>query len=280
MNDFIANINWEAILVAAGIIALQLIAIFIAYFIVKAIGGRIISSGFERMSRQKNMSPGRTKTLEKLTQNVFAYVLLFIFVTIVIGLFDYNVTGLIAGAGIVGLAIGFGAQGLVSDVVTGFFLLLEKQLEVDEYVTVAGIDGVVEEVGLRTTRIRGFDGTVHYIPNREIGTLSNHSRSNMRALVDIGISYDDNIDEAMKVIQIACDRVAAEENELIVDGPNVVGVQALDDSDVVIRVIAQTVNMEQWGIERKLRKEIKEALDANGIEIPFPHQVYIEKKEA
>ncbi|PYZ97815.1 mechanosensitive ion channel protein [Alteribacter lacisalsi] len=279
MNDWIAHVNWEAIFISAAIITLQLVVILIAYLIVKGIGSRLIGSSFDRMSRQKNMSPGRTKTLEKLSQNIFAYVLLFVFITIVIGLFDYNVTGLIAGAGIIGLAIGFGAQGLVSDVVTGFFLLLEKQLEVDEYVTVAGIDGVVEEVGLRTTRIRGFDGTVHYIPNREISTLSNHSRSNMRALVDIGISYDDNIDEAMKVIQDACDLVASQV-DTIVDGPNVIGVQSLDDSDVVIRVIAQTSNMEQWGVERILRKEIKEALDENGIEIPFPHQVYVEKKEA
>ncbi len=278
MNDWLTSINWEGFLLAAALLALQVIGILIVYFIVRAIGKRVISSSFERMSTQRNMSPGRTKTLEKLSINIFSYVLLFIVVTIVIGLFDYDVTALIAGAGLVGLAIGFGAQGLVSDVVTGFFLLLEKQLEVEEYVTVAGIDGVVEEVGLRTTRLRSFDGTVHYIPNREIGSLSNHSRSNMQALVDIGISYNDNIDKAITVIQDVCDRVAADD-ETVVEGPDVIGVQSLGDSDVVIRVISKTKNMEQWGLERKLRKGIKEALDANGIEIPFPHQVYIEKKE-
>ncbi|MBM7095998.1 mechanosensitive ion channel family protein [Bacillus sp. H-16] len=278
MNDWLSSFTWEALLLAAALLILQLIGIFVVYLIVRAIGRRIISSSFDRMSKQRSMTPGRTKTLEKLSLNIFSYVLLFVFITIIIGLFDYDVTALIAGAGIVGLAIGFGAQGLVSDVVTGFFLLLEKQVEVDEYVTIAGIDGVVEEVGLRTTRIRGFDGTVHYIPNREIGSLSNHTRGNMRALVDIGISYDDNIDHAMKVIQDVCDRIAAED-ETVVEGPNVLGVQSLDDSDVVIRVIAKTINMEQWGLERKLRKSIKEALDANGIDIPFPHQVYIQKEE-
>ncbi|RNA69816.1 mechanosensitive ion channel family protein [Alteribacter keqinensis] len=278
MNDWLSSFTWEALLLAAALLILQLVGIFVVYLIVRAVGRRIISSSFDRMSKQRNMTPGRTKTLEKLSLNIFSYVLLFVFITIIIGLFDYDVTALIAGAGIVGLAIGFGAQGLVSDVVTGFFLLLEKQVEVDEYVTIAGIDGVVEEVGLRTTRIRGFDGTVHYIPNREIGSLSNHTRGNMRALVDIGISYDDNIDHAMKVIQDVCDRIAAED-ETVVEGPNVLGVQSLDDSDVVIRVIAKTINMEQWGLERKLRKSIKEALDANGIDIPFPHQVYIQKEE-
>ncbi|WP_026690104.1 mechanosensitive ion channel family protein [Alteribacter aurantiacus] len=278
MNDWISSFSWEALLIAASLLLIQLVGIFVVYLIVRSIGRRVISSSFDRMSKQRNMTAGRSKTLEKLTLNIFSYALMFVFLTIIIGLFDYDIAPLIAGAGIVGLAIGFGAQGLVSDIVTGFFLLLEKQLEVDEYVTVAGIDGVVEEVGLRTTRIRSFDGTVHYIPNREISSLSNHTRGNMRALVDIGISYDDNIDHAMKVIQNVCDRIAAED-ETVVEGPNVLGVQSLDDSDVVIRVIAKTVNMEQWGLERKLRKAIKEAFDQNGIEIPYPHQVYIQKEE-
>ncbi len=209
----------------------------------------------------------------------FHMFLFFVFITIVISIFGLNATGLIAGAGVVGLAIGFGAQGLVSDVVTGFFLLLEKQIDVDDYITAGSVDGVVEEVGLRTTQIRGFDGTLHYIPNREISSVSNHSRGNMRALVDISISYDDNIDQAIDILQVACDRLAAEDDS-IKDGPNVIGVQGLGDSDVVIRIIAKTENMAQWAVERKLRKELKKTLDANNIEIPFPHQVYIEKKES
>lgn len=278
MNEWIEAINWAAIglIILTGL--LQIILIFIVYFIIRGAGRRFIAGSIKRMETQRNMSPGRARTLEKLAMNTFSYVLIFILATFIIGIFNYNVTGLIAGAGIIGLAIGFGAQGLVSDIVTGFFLLLEKQLEVDEYVTIAGIDGVVEEVGLRTTRIRGFDGTVHFIPNREIGSLSNHSRSTMRALVDISIGYDENIDEAMVVIQKVCEQFQIED-ETIIEGPNVIGVQSLGDSDVVLRVIAKTANMEQWTVERKLRKAIKEALDLNNIEIPFPHQVYIQKNE-
>ena len=162
---------------------------------------------------------------------------------------------------------------------TGFFLLLEKQIDVDEYVTTAGFSGIVESVGLRTTQIRGFDETLHYLPNREISSLSNHSRGNMRALVDISISYDDNIDQAIEVLQAACDKIATED-ETIKEGPNVIGVQSLGSSDIVIRVIAKTENMGQWAAERKLRQTLKETLGANGIEIPYPHQVYIEKKNA
>ncbi|WP_100399523.1 mechanosensitive ion channel family protein [Bacillus sp. FJAT-44742] len=271
------NDTFLGVLVGGAVmITLQIILVIIGYFIARSIGKRIISRSFERMAAQRNMHPGRVKTLKNLSLNVFAYALIFVLITIIVGIFDLNIAPIIAGAGIIGLAVGFGAQGLVSDVVTGFFLLLEKQIDVDDYVTIAGLDGVVEEVGLRTTQIRAFDGTLHYIPNREISSVSNHSKGNMQAMIDISISYDDDIDRAMKVLQDACDKVAAEE-EVIKDGPHVLGVASFGDSDVIIRIIGQTENMEQWGIERKLRKACKEALDANGIEIPFPHQVNIQK---
>jgi small conductance mechanosensitive channel len=272
-----SQINWEAILIEAGIILLKLAAICIAFLIVKAAGNRIIHKSFEGIKNKEKVSPGRSKTLESLAKNIFSYVLIFIFIVTVLQIFGIEATAILAGAGVVGLAIGFGAQGLVSDVVTGFFILLERQVDVGDYVTTGSYSGVVEQIGLKTTQIRGFDGTLHFIPNREITSLSNHSRGNMRALVDIGISYDDNIDEAIAVLQGACDKIAAE-NQAIVEGPNVIGVQTLGSSDVVLRVIAKTENMEQWAVERELRKALKEALDEHGIEIPFPHQVLIQKQ--
>ncbi len=275
----ITNIDLYTILTAIGIIFLKFLVIIIVYAIVKSLGTKIISRLFERATKRQGLTLGRAKTLEKLTINIFTYSLIFFLVIMVLeNVFDVRTTAILAGAGIVGLAIGFGAQGIVSDVVTGFFLLLEKQVDVDDYVTTAGFSGIVEEVGLRTTKIRDFDGSLHYVPNREISNLTNHSRGNMRALIDIGISYDDNIDFAIQVMQNVCDQVAAED-ETIIEGPNVVGVQGLGDSDVVIRIIGKTENMQQWAVERKLRKALKEALDANGIDIPFPHQVYIEKKD-
>lgn len=274
LNQF----DWEGLLVKAGLIALKLLAIFIVFLIVKTAVNKIIQKSFEKVQQKDQVSVGRAKTLESLSKNIFSYVLIFIFVVTVLQVFGIDATAILAGAGVVGLAIGFGAQGLVSDVVTGFFLLLEKQIDVGDYVTTSSFSGIVEQVGLRTTQIRGFDGTLHYLPNREITSLSNHSRGNMRALVDIGISYDDDIDKAIAVLQGVCEQLASEESA-IVEGPNVLGVQTLGSSDVVLRVIAKTENMEQWAVERKLRKALKEALDANGIEIPFPHQVYIEKKE-
>lgn len=275
--ELLEDIEWSLLMTSAGIIILKLIGIIIAFLVIKAIGKNIIRRMFNRLQVRDNISNGRALTLQSLSLNIFSYVLIFIFIVMIFEVFNYNASALLAGAGVVGLAIGFGAQGLVSDVVTGFFLLLERQIDVEDYVTVAGFDGIVEQVGLRTTQIRGFDGTLHYVPNRAITNVSNHSRGNMRALVDIGISYDDDIDKAIAVLQDVCDKVAADD-ENIVDGPNVLGVQALGSSDVIIRVLAKTKNMEQWAVERKLRKALKEAFDANGIEIPYPHQVNVEKK--
>lgn len=275
MFDF-ASFNWEGLLIDIGIIAAQIIGILIAFLIVRAIGNRVIGRFFDKLLNKGDVTKGRALTLKSLAENVFGYVLIFILVATIFSIFGLSVASLIAGAGIVGLAIGFGAQGLVSDVVTGFFLLLEKQIDVNDYVTVGSIDGIVESVGLRTTQIRSFDGTLNYIPNRDITTVSNHSRGNMRALVDIGISYDADIDKAIAIIQKACENVTLE-NETIVEGPDVIGVQAFGASDVTLRVIAKAMNGEQWAVERQLRKAIKEALDANGIEIPFPHQVNITK---
>jgi moderate conductance mechanosensitive channel len=270
------RINWEGLLIGFGVIAAQIIGILIAFLIVRAIGNKMIGRFFDKLKNKGDVTRGRALTLQSLSENVFAYTLIFILVATLFNIFGLSVASLIAGAGIVGLAIGFGAQGLVSDVVTGFFLLLEKQLDVNDYVTVGSIDGVVEAVGLRTTQIRSFNGTLNYIPNRDITTVANHSRGNMQALVDIGVSYDENIDEAISVLQAACDRVALED-DTIVDGPNVIGVQTFGASEVTLRIIAKAKNGEQWALERKLRKTIKETLDANGIEIPFPHQVTIHK---
>lgn len=278
LGERFTDFDWTAFLVTIGLGVLKILAIYFAFILVKSAANRVITRLFAKYRQRNDVSEGRAQTLESLSKNIIGYILIFIFFVTILQIFNIEVTAILAGAGIIGLAVGFGAQGLVSDVVTGFFILLEKQVDVGDFISTGDFSGIVEEVGLRTTHIRGFDGTLHYVPNREISSVSNHSRGNMRALVDIGISYDDDIDKAMVVLQQVCAEIA-QEDENIVDGPNVLGVQTLGASDVVLRVLCKTKNMEQWGVERKLRKALKEALDRNGIEIPFPHQVYIEKKE-
>ncbi|RPF56158.1 mechanosensitive ion channel family protein [Aquisalibacillus elongatus] len=257
-------------------ISIDIGILLLVFIIVAPLGRKAISSIMDQVAKKQNLKEGRKKTLEKLLQNIFTYALLVFFTLTLLDMF-ISITPLLAGVGILGLAIGFGAQGLVTDIVTGFFILIEKQIDVDDYVTAGGENGIVEELGLRTTQIRGFDGTLHFVPNRNIQNVNNHTRGNMRALVDIGISYDENIDEVIDVLQKACDPF--KDDERVKEGPDVVGVQSFGSSDVVLRIIAQTEKMEQFGVEREIRKACKEALDQAGIEIPYPHQVYIEKKE-
>ncbi|MGP4068280.1 mechanosensitive ion channel family protein [Halobacillus sp. B29] len=279
MNIFEEGFKFNPSVVVEDIIrgGLEILLLLIAFAIVKPLGKKAIGAAMKRMSNQRKLSDGRSQTLEKLAINIFSYSITFIFIVMVLSALTIEIGPLLAGAGIVGLAIGFGAQGLVSDIVTGFFLLSERQVEVGDYVTAGGYDGVVEEVGIRTTLLRSFDGTLNFIPNRNISGVANHSRGNMRALVDIGIGYDENIDQAMTVLKEVADEFANDER--FKEGPSVLGVQSLGSSDVVIRILGKTENMEQWAVERDLRKAMKEALDQAGIEIPYPHQVNVTKKE-
>ncbi|UOQ93014.1 mechanosensitive ion channel family protein [Halobacillus shinanisalinarum] len=280
MNLFEEGFEFNPSVVVESLITggLKILIILIAFAILSPLGKKAISVAINRMGKQRKLTEPRTKTLEKISVNLFGYALLFVLIVMLLSAININIGPLLAGAGILGLAIGFGAQGLVSDIVTGFFILLERQIEVDDYVTAAGYDGIVEEVGIRTTKLRGFDGTLHYIPNRNIAGVSNHSRGNMRALVDIGIGYEDNMDEALEVLTKVAEDFA--EDPRFKEGPSVLGVQSIGTSDIVIRVLGKTANMEQWGVERDMRKAIKEALDGAGIDIPYPHQVNVDKQKA
>lgn len=184
--------EWLISLATAGIIIVVSIAV---YGVVKSVITRLI----EKRMAAGNAPQPRVDTLRTLVTSLIGYVIFFIALVAVLEKFDVDTTGIIAGAGILGLAIGFGAQGLVSDVVTGFFVLLENQVNVGEYVTINNFSGVVEETGLRVIKVRGFNGDLHFIPNREIGSLTNHSRGNMQALVDFTIAYKENVDQAIRV---------------------------------------------------------------------------------
>lgn len=271
----IFNFNIGGLLSDVIPVVLQIGLLILAFIIFVPIGKKLIEKTIQKAGNNEKLSPSRVKTLEKLLINLFSYVMIFVLIIMLFGIFNIPIAPLLAGAGIVGLAIGFGAQGLVSDVVTGFFILLERQIEIDDYVTSGGYDGIVEEVGLRTTKIRSFDGTLNFVPNRLLEGVANHSRGNMRALVDIGISYDDNIDGAITVLEKVC--AEFQEDERFKEGPSALGVQGLGNSDVVLRVVGQTENGLQWECERDMRKRIKLAFDEAGIEIPYPHQVNVSK---
>ena len=256
-----------------GKTTLKIFIIILLAFIISRIGNKIIGQLFKEEGRiQLRISSRREKTLKKLLQNVLSYIISFIALVMVLETFDVNIGALLAGAGIAGLAIGFGAQSLVKDVISGFFIIFEDQFSVGDYVTVAGVEGTVEEVGFRTTKVKSWTGEENIIPNGNITQVTNYSTHNGLSLVDINIPYESDIREAEKIIDEIIDKLP-EKYDVFVKKPEVYGVQTLDLSYFVIRVIAETLPVYQWAGERIIRKEIKEQLYNKGIEIPSPRIV-------
>ncbi len=187
---------------------------------------------------------------------------------------------LLAGAGILGLAVGFGAQSLVKDFLSGMFILVEDQFGVGDIIEVdADAQGTVEMVSLRTTRLRAIDGTVWHIPNGQINKVGNKSQLWSRSLLDVEVAYDTDIEKAKEVIKTTADKVWKEKDSVL-EEPDIWGVEALGANGVTIRLVVKTTPAEQWRVSRVLRERIKAAFDAEGIEIPFPQQTVWHKPAA
>ena len=216
----------------------------------------------------------RAKTLGALFRNIITVVVLSMMTLMVLGELGVNLAPLLAGAGVVGLAIGFGSQALVQDMVSGVFILMEDQYGVGDVVDVGDATGTVEEVQLRITKLRSVDGTLWFVRNGEIMRVGNMSQDYSKVVLDIGISYGSDIDLAKDVLH----RVAQEfadhpETQDVLETPEVLGVQSLGPDSVQLRLILTTKPGEQWKAARQLQERIKKAFDANDIEIPFPQQV-------
>ena len=181
---------------------------------------------------------------------------------------------LLAGAGIIGLAVSFGAQSLVKDFISGFFILFEDQFAVGDVIEAAGKSGVVERMSLRVVVLRDVHGVLHMIPNGEIKVVSNKTRGWSRAVIDVGIAYDADIDHALDVLRDEGARFSADPAwKARLEGPvEVPGVESLGDSAVVVRVLARTQPGSQWDVARELRRRLKKRLDSEGLEIPFPQR--------
>lgn len=253
------------------------LTILAAWLIVKV--GKIAIHNFFiiRSKAPLTFSERRENTLLKLMENVLAYVVYFIALVNILGVLTFDVKGLIAGAGVLGLAIGFGAQSLVKDVITGFFIIFEDQFSVGDFVRIGQFEGTVEEIGLRTTKLKVWTGEIHILPNGSIIEVTNFSIHNSVAVVDIGIAYEENVEKAEKVINELLETLKDKYPE-IVDTPKLLGIQTLA-SDVTLRITAETTPMNHWYVARMMRKDIKECLDANGIEIPYPRMVMYSRTE-
>ena len=219
----------------------------------------------------------KINTLTAVLKNIVKYIFYFIGIVMVLDMFNINTASILATAGIGGLAIGFGAQSLVKDIITGFFILFEDQFSVGDYIKVGEFEGIVEELGVRVTKLRDFSGELHIIPNSNIGTVTNKTRGAMRALIKVSVAYEENIDHVIRVLDDLC-REIKETNENIVDGPTILGISNLGEYGMDLTIVAKTNPMDQWGVERELRKKIKEAFDKENIEIPYPKRVVYENK--
>lgn len=209
----------------------------------------------------------RAKTLMSLLRSIIRYTVFSIAGLSILHEFQIDTTSILAGAGIIGLAVGFGAQGLVKDAITGFFIILEDQYSVGDYISCSDLSGTVEEVGFRVTKLRDFTGVLHIIPNGLISKVSNHTRGSILATVRIPVSYDADLDKVLGLLDKACDSVGSELIEVL-DGPRVLGVVDMEEGNLFINVVAKTVPLEQWQVERALRYKIIKLFDEAGIPHP------------
>jgi small conductance mechanosensitive channel len=256
-------------------IAGHVLQIFL-FFILARILIRITISAVNRLIKLQTvkMDERRRNTLLSLLDNMIRYTIYFIFAVEALSSLNIHVETLLAGAGIAGLALGFGAQSLIKDVLTGFFIIFEDQYGVGDLVKINQFTGTVISIGLRLTRIQAWTGEIEIIPNGQITQVTNYSKANSIAVVDVGVSYQTDLKRAMEVIQETMQQLKAE-NENIVGDVQILGVQSLGKSDVVIRVTAECKPTTHFAVQRQAYQRIKEAFDREKIDIPYTQQVIL-----
>jgi moderate conductance mechanosensitive channel len=267
----------EEMWIAIGFVLLRVILITIAAAIgVKMVRALIRKTFSVRLKGPLLYNERRQQTLSKLLENVVAYVIYFIAIISILSAFTIDITGLIAGAGVLGLAIGFGAQNLVRDIITGFFIIFEDQFSVGDYVRIGEAEGTVEEIGLRTTKIKAWTGELFIFPNGNVTDVVNFSIHNSIAVVDVNISYESDIAKVENLIQDFLSTLQ-ERYEQIIKQPELLGVQNLTTTEVVVRITAETLPMQHFAVARGLRRDLKEFLDERGVEIPYPRMVMVQR---
>lgn len=245
-----------------------LVVLFLAMYLSIKIGNKVIA---KTVKKQKNMrfslDDKKAKTMGAILSSILRYTVYFIGISALLTKLFGNIS--ITFAGIGGAAIGFGAQSLVKDIINGFFILFEDQYVVGDYISVDNMKGIVDSIELRVTKLKDFNGDLHIIPNGMITKVTNHSRNNMRFMVEMDIAYEEDTYKATEILKEACESFK-KEHENVVEGPNVVGVVALKDSGVTLRVVGKAKPMTQWDLETELRAYLKKILDVNNVELAYP----------
>lgn len=279
LNKFIKYFKspefWLSIIKIIG----EISVILIIGFIVVQLGRRLIKRIFTNRKKVAiRMSERREQTLRKLLENTLVYTVYLIVIMTILQSLGVKVGALLAGAGVAGLAIGFGAQNLVKDIISGFFIVFEDQFSVGDYVVISQAEGTVEEIGLRTTKIKSWTGERFVIPNGNITEVINYSIHNGIAVVDINVPYESDIKEVEQKINTIIQKLP-DKYDVFIDIPVIYGVQTLELSHYVIRVTGETLPTFQWSGARIIRKEVKEQLYHDGVEIPAPRLVMYSRKE-
>lgn len=242
------------------------------------IGNSLISKFVKRQIKSKasfTLDEKKANTIGEVLKSVLRYSVYFFGIAAILANIFTGMSLTLASIG--GVALGFGAQSLVKDLINGFFILFEDQYAVGDYITLSNYSGIVESIGIRTTVLKDFNGDMHLIPNGVISQVTNHSRGAMRVMVDVAIPYEENIDKVTNIINKVCEKVS-DDNENVIDKPKVLGIDSLNNSTIVIKVLGTAKPMSQWELERNLKKEIKLALDKEGIGIPYPKTELINYK--
>jgi small conductance mechanosensitive channel len=258
--------KWDEALYHFAANTLKIVLIIIAMYLAVRIGSAVIRKLIEKHQTFRfSLDERKSETLIVVLQSMLRYSVYFVGIISIAGMFG-NVGLTMAGIG--GVAVGFGSQSLIKDIINGFFILFEDQYTVGDHINIDGKSGIVESIGLRLTRIRDFNGDLHTIPNGSITKVTNHSRGDIRILVDIDISRSADLDRANEVIEALGKRFCSE-NEDVVDCPKVLGIQALKEKGLTIRVTGTTKPQKNAPLEMQLRREIIDTFIKEGIEMPF-----------
>ncbi len=236
----------------------------------------VITKFFEReAARGKHGDPKRLQTLMNILNSAVRYVVYFVGAVTVLERLGVPTGSIVATAGIGGLAIGFGAQNLVRDVITGFFILMENQYSVGDYVQIGDVTGVVEELGMRVTKLRDKSGALHIIPNGLIEQVTNNMGPAMRVLFNVLVSHDEDLDKVLAIIEGLFQELRQSGMPGVVEGPTLLGINDITDTGVLIGVLAYAEAMEQWGAERAIRGAILKRFAEEGITSPYPRQYVV-----
>lgn len=267
LEKFIDHLNVEEVLFTFFTKLISILLLIIAFVIVRQVINYLFEKTVNRSLAFSRQKVARQKTLAKLSHNVLNYTLHFFLFYWILSILGVPISSLLAGAGIAGVAIGLGAQGFLSDVVNGFFILLENQFDVGDIINVGTVSGTVTNVGIRTTQIHDFDGTLHFIPNRNITIVSNKSRSNMRAQIDIPLFVHTNLDQISDIVTKINEEYVSK-HPAIVGEPTVFGPTTNANGQFVYRINIFTQNGAQFDIYAEFYKLYQKAILEEGIDLP------------